>query len=69
LLFTYGPYRFDGKTAPSNEAFDQSLKSRNPAWGIRDVAALQLAAVGFTLATAIEMPANNHSLVFRRAVG
>jgi hypothetical protein len=68
LLYTYGPYRFDGVTAPSNEDFDRSLRSRNPAWGVRDVADLRTAAAGFTLVEAIAMPANNHSLVFRRTV-
>ena len=68
LLYTYGPYRFDGVTAPSNEDFDRSLRSRNPAWGVRDVADLRTAATGFTLVEAIAMPANNHSLVFRRTV-
>ena len=68
LLFTYGPYRFDGVTAPSNEDFDRSLRSRNPAWGVRDVADLRAAANGLTLVETIAMPANNHSLVFRRAV-
>jgi len=68
LLYTYGPYRFDGQTAPSNEEFDRSLKSRDPRWGVRDVTDLRAAAVGFTFVQAIAMPANNHSLVFRRAV-
>jgi len=68
LLFTYGPYRFDGQTAPSNEDFDRSLKSRDPRRGVRDVTDLRAAAVGFTFVQAIAMPANNHSLVFRRAL-
>jgi len=68
LLYTYGPYRFAGQTAPSNEEFDRSLKSRDPRWGVRDVTDLRAAAVGFTFVQAIAMPANNHSLVFRRAV-
>ena len=37
LLYLYGPYRFDGTTAPSNEDFDRSLRSRDPRWGVRDV--------------------------------
>ncbi|HEY0254745.1 MAG TPA: DUF938 domain-containing protein [Kofleriaceae bacterium] len=65
LLFTYGPYRFGGATAPSNEAFDLSLRSRDPRWGIRDVAELERAAPGFTLAQTIALPANNHALVWR----
>ncbi len=69
LLFTYGPYRFGGKTAPSNEDFDRSLKSRNPHWGVRDLKDLSDAAVGFKLEQAVAMPANNHSLVFRRTPG
>jgi len=67
LLYLYGPYRFDGAfTAPSNEAFDQSLRSRDPRWGVRDVRDLEAAATGFTLRETIPMPANNHSLIFRR---
>jgi len=68
-LVTYGPYRFDGAfTAPSNEAFDRSLRDRDPRWGVRDVADLTTAArdVGLALRDTIAMPANNHVLVFRR---
>jgi hypothetical protein len=69
-LVTYGPYRFDGGfTAPSNAAFDASLRARDPSWGVRDVADLrrEAAARGLTLAEEVAMPANNHTLVFRRA--
>ncbi len=66
LLYTYGPYRFDGVTAPSNDEFDRSLKSRDPRWGVRDVTDLRAAATGFDLAEVVAMPANNHSLVWRR---
>lgn len=68
-LVLYGPYRRDDvETAPSNEAFDVSLKSRNPRWGLRTVEAMQEAAKAEGLACdrLIEMPANNLSLVFRR---
>ncbi len=68
LLYLYGPYRFDGTTAPSNEDFDRSLKSRNPSWGVRDVRDLGAIAVdnGLAMRGAVAMPANNHSLLFRR---
>ena len=68
VLFTYGPYRFGGVTAPSNEAFDASLRSRDPRWGVRDVDELTRVAAteGLTLVETVAMPANNHSLVFRR---
>ena len=71
VLVTYGPYRREGKhTAPSNEAFDASLKSRDPRWGVRDmeeVAAIAKAN-GLGLDEVVPMPANNFTLVFRRAV-
>jgi cyclopropane fatty-acyl-phospholipid synthase-like methyltransferase len=69
VLFTYGPYKRDGRhTAPSNEAFDVSLKTRNPAWGVRDVGEVEAAAhaQGLVLSELVEMPANNLSLVFAR---
>lgn len=66
-LVLYGPYRRDGvETVPSNLAFDESLRRRNPAWGLRrleDVAALA-ASVGFSPPEVTEMPANNLTVVF-----
>ena len=67
LLFLYGPFMRDGvHNAPSNAAFDASLKARNPSWGLRDIADLARAgeASGLSLHETIEMPANNMSLVF-----
>jgi SAM-dependent methyltransferase len=70
VLYLYGPYRITGEPfAPSNEAFDASLRGRDPAWGVRkldDVTALA-AAAGFTREAVIAMPANNHSVVLRRS--
>ena len=68
LVYLYGPYLEGEATAPSNLAFDRSLKSRNPGWGVRarsDVEAL-FAVAGWTRPERHEMPANNLSLVFRR---
>ncbi|MGB5548051.1 MAG: DUF938 domain-containing protein [Polyangiales bacterium] len=68
-LITYGPYRLHGEhTAPSNAAFDQSLRSRNARWGIRDIDELtELAGrTGFTLQERVDMPANNMTLVWTR---
>jgi hypothetical protein len=68
-LFLYGPYlERDVPTAPSNLAFDWSLKTRNPAWGIRhlDEVASLAAQHGLTLAERIAMPANNLILMFRK---
>ncbi len=69
VLFLYGPYRERNvATAPSNEAFDASLKARNPAWGLRDLEAITALAEreGLSLDTRVEMPANNLSVVFRK---
>lgn len=68
-LYLYGPYfRAEIETAPSNLAFDQSLRQRNPAWGLRDLSAVRAAAeaAGFAAPDVTPMPANNLSLVFRR---
>ncbi|MCT8126025.1 DUF938 domain-containing protein [Alishewanella sp. BS5-314] len=68
-LCIYGPFNYQGEfTSASNQAFDASLKSRDPAMGIRhceDI--LQLAAAqGFLLQQDIAMPANNRLLWFKR---
>ena len=68
-LYLYGPYIRKGfATAPSNQAFDRSLRARNPDWGLRDLEAVSAIAgsVGFSAPVITEMPANNLSVVFRR---
>ena len=66
-LILYGPFRVDGEhTAPSNATFDESLRERDPRWGIRDLEAIRDAASGFVLEERVEMPANNQVLIFRR---
>lgn len=68
-LFLYGPFKRDGvHTAPSNEAFDQSLRARDPSWGVRDIAEIEPLARknGLLLAGIVSMPANNMVLIFGR---
>ncbi|HEX8217248.1 MAG TPA: DUF938 domain-containing protein [Allosphingosinicella sp.] len=68
-LVLYGPYRRAGvPTAPSNEAFDRSLRARNPDWGLRELEAVaaEAEANGLSFERLFEMPANNVSVVFRR---
>ena len=70
-LFVYGPFMRNGQhTAPSNAAFDASLRAENPDWGVRDLADLNALAqeAGLTAAEIVPMPANNLVLVFARAV-
>ena len=68
LLLTYGPYRVNGDMVDSNKAFDESLKGRDPAWGIRDKEAVAAVAAveGIALDETVEMPSNNLCLVFRK---
>ena len=68
-LILYGPWiqqRF--QTTPSNLAFDEDLRRRNPAWGIRIVEQFQGEAEkrGLFLEERREMPANNLMLRFIR---
>ncbi len=68
-LYLYGPFKREGfATTPSNQAFDRSLRDRNPTWGLRDLEAVAAItqSVGFLAPTITEMPANNLSVVFRR---
>lgn len=68
-LFLYGPYRRkDVPTAPSNEAFDADLRSRDPSWGLRDLDEVSTVArdAGFERVDVVAMPANNLSVIFRR---
>jgi SAM-dependent methyltransferase len=69
-LFIYGPFKRDGAhTAPSNVAFDATLRAENPEWGVRDVGdfGALAQAVGLTLVNIVKMPANNQVLAFARA--
>jgi SAM-dependent methyltransferase len=70
-LFAYGPFKRSGQhSAPSNAAFDASLRAENPAWGVRDLADLNALAqaAGLTPAEIVPMPANNLVLAFARAL-
>ena len=68
-LILYGPWIVEGvETAPSNLAFDASLKSRDPRWGLRSLAAFaaEAATRGLILVDHRDMPANNVMLRFDR---
>ncbi len=68
LLILYGPFKQGDDTAPSNLDFDASLKSRNPAWGVRDLEAVKhiFELHGFNSLQQSVMPKNNLILVFKR---
>jgi SAM-dependent methyltransferase len=69
-VILYGPFMVNGAhTAPSNQAFDESLKARDATWGIRDLADVQAEGMrrGFNLVHVTEMPANNLTVELRLA--
>lgn len=69
-LVIYGPFiRHDRPTAPGNLAFDRMLRSWGPGFGLPDLDPLVDAARprGLLLERIVEMPANNLTLVLRRA--
>lgn len=69
VLVIYGPFR-DGERfdAESNRHFDQQLRQRDPAMGIRDVLEVRRLAAdaGWVAEAEIAMPANNRLLIFRK---
>jgi hypothetical protein len=69
VLYLYGPFRrHDVRTAPSNEAFDESLRATDPSWGLRDLDEVTALARenGLEPSEVLEMPANNLSVIFSR---
>lgn len=70
-LILYGPYRRDGRhTGDGNAGFDATLRAEDPSWGIRDLegeVAPAARSAGLRLDIVQPMPANNLTLVFRRA--
>jgi SAM-dependent methyltransferase len=69
-LFLYGPYGRDGTMAPSNAAFSEQLRARDPRWGVRDLEREIVPAAareGLVLHAVVEMPANNLCVVFEKS--
>ena len=68
VLYLYGPYKQGGQhTAPSNEFFDETLRSQDPEWGVRDLEEVVALAEthNLKLLETVSMPANNLSVVFQ----
>mmetsp|Transcript_125375 Transcript_125375/g.244156 ORF Transcript_125375/g.244156 Transcript_125375/m.244156 type:complete len:216 (+) Transcript_125375:46-693(+) len=64
----YGPFYISGQSFGNTAEFDQTLRSRNPTWGIRDVDDMVNFAkpFGFTLEECVNMPKDNFCVVLRR---
>jgi hypothetical protein len=70
LMLLYGPFRVDGQhTAATNAAFDTSLQARDPTWGVREMSDVieEARSNDLHFEEQVAMPANNFSLIFRRA--
>ncbi|MAQ99254.1 MAG: methylase [Oceanospirillaceae bacterium] len=70
LLILYGPYNYDGQfTSEGNVELDKWLRERNPDSGIKDFEQVMLSARKYDLFLQAdeEMPANNRTLVFKKA--
>lgn len=68
-LYLYGPYRRGARPLePGNAAFDADLRARDPRWGLREVEDVVACAreQGLAFERAVDMPANNLSLIFRK---
>ncbi|MET0405870.1 MAG: DUF938 domain-containing protein [Cystobacter sp.] len=72
VLVLYGAYLVEGQpTAPSNLAFDASLRERDPAWGVRELGAVTAEARrhGLERERVLEMPSHNLTVVLRARAG
>lgn len=70
VLCVYGPFKYEGEfTTSSNAEFDNWLKERNAASGIRDFEIVQSLAeeAGLSLLEDNAMPANNQLLVWTKS--
>jgi hypothetical protein len=70
VLALYGPFAYGGRhTSQSNAHFDLLLRERDPRSGIRDFQDVDplARAAGLRLVRDVAMPANNRTLVWRRA--
>lgn len=69
LFLVYGPFCYERRCSDSNARFDQMLRERDPAMGLRDYEwiAQLMAVAGLDPEADHAMPANNRFLVFRLA--
>lgn len=67
LLVVYGAFLRGPHTVPSNLAFCEDLRSRDPSWGVRELDDVLAAArdAGLELDEIVEMPSNNLMIAWR----
>ncbi|KAF9922913.1 hypothetical protein FBU30_006967 [Linnemannia zychae] len=66
----YGAFKRNGKfSTESNAQFDQTLRGRDPSWGVRDIEEIQKVAENeahLRLVEIRDMPSNNYLLIFQK---
>lgn len=66
-IFIYGPFKFNNQfTSDSNQNFDYILRENNQESGIRDFEMLKKELRHLFFQEKIDLPANNHLLVFKK---
>lgn len=68
-VFLYGPFRINGEhTSESNASFEEWLKQKDPAFGVRDIDDVCQVAEqkGYYLSERHTMPANNYMMEFSK---
>ncbi len=68
-VILYGPFLFGDDSAPSNLAFDLSLRRRDPRWGVRQLEDVKhiFGSAGFNAGETRSMPRNNYLVRFIRS--
>ena len=70
-LIIYGPFKFDNQfNSPSNQTFDELLKSSDSFSGLKNFEEIVNIALkfDFIFSKKYEMPANNNILVFKKSI-
>lgn len=67
LLVVYGAYLRGADSVPSNLAFSEELRAKDPSWGVRELDHVLAAArdAGLELDEIVEMPSNNLMIAWR----
>ncbi|WP_017930163.1 DUF938 domain-containing protein [Robiginitomaculum antarcticum] len=67
-IWLYGPFLFGDDSAQSNLTFNDRLKQRDPAWGVRELDFVKpiFANAGLDCDRVTAMPANNHIICLKK---
>ncbi|KAG0253299.1 hypothetical protein BG011_006437 [Mortierella polycephala] len=70
FFVAYGPFKRNGVfSTETNREFDNTLRGRNPSWGVRDLEEIEAVAkneAGMILSRVVDMPSNNYMVFFEK---